>query len=405
MRILFIHEVDYFGKPVYEMHEFPELLSLSGHDVTFMEFSESYINSPRHLRTISRLVRGKVHPESWITLISPPMTGFSKFDRLLATIAHIPQLVKQISSKNYDVIYLLSVPTTGWQSVGLARLFGVPILFRALDVSHKIRRTVFSGIIKAAESYVYRNATYLSANTPAMLEYCRGISKRTKASGVQLPPVDLSHFQKTRNGITRSSLGISEKSWVIAYMGTFFDFSGLLQIMRDFALAKKEREELVLLLIGGGPLEHELINLSIELQIEDAVFFTGFVDYSLLPSFLKIADVAINPFEKELVTNVALPHKVLQYMASGIPAISTDLDGLFAVLGGDSGVDWVDSPAEIIPRAVAMSQRSSQELEKQAEIQLHAVNLIFNLPKSVTAIEEALLSTIESNQFLKYAGG
>ena len=33
MKILFIHEVNYRAKVVFEMHEFPELLSLAGHEV------------------------------------------------------------------------------------------------------------------------------------------------------------------------------------------------------------------------------------------------------------------------------------------------------------------------------------------------------------------------------------
>jgi hypothetical protein len=40
MKILFVHEVSWFSKVVYEIHDFPELLSLSGNDVSFLEFEE-----------------------------------------------------------------------------------------------------------------------------------------------------------------------------------------------------------------------------------------------------------------------------------------------------------------------------------------------------------------------------
>ena len=37
MKILFIHEVGWFNKVIYEMHDFPELLSLKGHEVHFKD--------------------------------------------------------------------------------------------------------------------------------------------------------------------------------------------------------------------------------------------------------------------------------------------------------------------------------------------------------------------------------
>ena len=40
MKLLFIHEVSYRKKVIFEMHEIPELLAVRGHDITFLEFDE-----------------------------------------------------------------------------------------------------------------------------------------------------------------------------------------------------------------------------------------------------------------------------------------------------------------------------------------------------------------------------
>ena len=40
MKLLFIHEVSWRKKVVYEIHDFPELLAMRGHDVTFFEYDE-----------------------------------------------------------------------------------------------------------------------------------------------------------------------------------------------------------------------------------------------------------------------------------------------------------------------------------------------------------------------------
>ena len=40
MKILFVHEVNWRTKVVYEVHDYPELLSLAGHEVVFIDFPE-----------------------------------------------------------------------------------------------------------------------------------------------------------------------------------------------------------------------------------------------------------------------------------------------------------------------------------------------------------------------------
>ena len=40
MKILFVHEVNWRKKPIYEIHDYPELLSLRGHEISFIDFPE-----------------------------------------------------------------------------------------------------------------------------------------------------------------------------------------------------------------------------------------------------------------------------------------------------------------------------------------------------------------------------
>ena len=108
-------------------------------------------------------------------------------------------------------------------------------------------------------------------------------------------------------------------------MGSFFYFSGLADVLQKLALMD---ERPVLVLIGGGEQDAELRTMTEKLHLEDCVKFTGFVGFAELPSYLSMADVAINPMVPSMVSNKALPNKVLQYMASGLPVVTTRLDGL-----------------------------------------------------------------------------
>jgi glycosyltransferase involved in cell wall biosynthesis len=116
-------------------------------------------------------------------------------------------------------------------------------------------------------------------------------------------------------------------------MGSFFYFSGLPEVIRTFA--KEANHDDYLVIIGAGEQAKQLEGIAKDLGIQNKVLFTGLVRFADLPRYLAIADVAINPLRPSLVSNTALPNKVLQYMASGLPVVSTRLRGLELTFGSD----------------------------------------------------------------------
>jgi glycosyltransferase involved in cell wall biosynthesis len=390
MRILFIHEVNYSNKVIFEMHEFPELLALRGHDVSFLHYAEFPYEKRISLRSRREVIPGRVHPDARITLISPPTFGGGSFERYLAPVLSTPALHREIARGGYDVVVLYAVPTTGWQTVAFARRHRVPVVFRALDVSHQIRRSPLSPLIRRAERYVYRNVDLLSGNNPAMASYCVEESGRTGPTTVNIAPVDLSHFAEASASTRRGELGIAPDDRVVLYMGSFFGFSGLDTVVEDMAGLFEDHPDLRLVLVGGGELDDELRAAVTRLGIHDRVVFTGVVPYAQLPDYLGMADVAINPFRPELLTHVALPHKILQYMAAGVPVVSTSLDGIRGVLGDDSGVTWVAEPTDVARAAVALAYRDAAERARIAQRQREVALETFSEQRSVDSFEEVL---------------
>lgn len=392
LKLLFIHEVNYTNKVIFEMHEFPELLALRGHDVTFFHYPEAPTVPRVSWRTARERIAGRAYPEARIQLVTPPTWGGRPIERYFAPITNYGALRREISRGGYDAIVLYAVPTTGWQATALARRHGVPLVFRALDVSHKIRRSIVSGLIRLAERYVYKNATLVSANNPAMAEYCIEESGRTGPTVVNLAPIDLGHFAAAGVESKRRELGIVDDKRVVMYMGSFFGFSGLDIVVRQFADAVAAHPELVLLLVGGGELDAELRRIVAELGLGDNVIFTGLVSYDTLPSYLQAADVALNPFVPELLTHVAFPHKVLQYMAAGVPAVSTSLRGLRGVLGDESGVTWVDQPKDVLAAAVALALGPEAERTKNSTAQRALITRLFSKEDATNSLENTLFS-------------
>ena len=359
MKILFVHEVSYRKKVIFEMHEFPELLAERGHEVTFFDFDEGAMFWAGGLTARSETIWGRVHPEAQLRVFRPYQLGVPGLDRLLAVFSSWFSLRSTLRSGRFDAIVLLAVPTYGLQTLHWAKRYGVPVAFRALDVSHKIRNNLLARAIKAIEKRIYRNSDLVLGNNPAMTAYCVRLGNRIKPAQTLLAPVDLSHFQpRHANQELREQLGIGAEETVITYMGSFFYFSGLDEIIRAFgrAVESGDAESTKLLLLGGGEQDSELRALVKDLKLEGRVIFTGFIKYDQLPDYLALSTVAINPLKKSLVTDTALPHKVLQYLALGLPVVSTPLDGLQAVFGDSAGIRWAATPAEILNESLAFAR-------------------------------------------------
>jgi glycosyltransferase involved in cell wall biosynthesis len=55
-----------------------------------------------------------------------------------------------------------------------------------------------------------------------------------------------------------------------------------------------------------------------------------------------------------MVANAALPNKVLQYLAAGLPVVSTNLRGLATVFDDEDGITWAPSSASVMREAITL---------------------------------------------------
>ena len=335
MKILFIHEVNWKRKPIFEIHDYPELLSLRGHDVSFIDFPENEkLKVGRKFysfTTEESLDQSRAHLGSKVRLVTPGRIIGSPLDRFLHSFTFVPLLILTLSRKKYDVIVLYGVPTNGWQTVAIAKFFGVPVLFRAIDVSHQLRKTNYKVLIKLAERFVYKRASWVSANNSTLADYCVSLGAKRELVSVDYPGLDLERFApRTKNRDLQVSNGIEVNDKTIVFMGTLYRFSGIPRFLELISPLLTTRSDIKFLVVGDGEGRREIENAIYRYGLKEKVKMTGFINYDDLPSTLNLADVAINTFQVNDVTNGALPWKVVQYLACGLPTVSTPLSGLVA---------------------------------------------------------------------------
>ena len=355
MKILFVHEVSWQKKVTYEIHDYPELLQLRGHEVTFVEYDEKSSNDLRKTKPFKKHFWGtesictRAHLGSRVRIVTPWRLLPSMCGRLFAIFFHPLIILRELIINKPDVIVIYSIPTNGWQTVLLARFFDIPTVFRAIDIPNSIRKTMFKRFIRTAERFVYQHVDMISTHNHSMAQYLQ-INKASSTSiSVALPGVDLVRFfPKKPSDLIQKKLGIDSSDQVILFMGTLFSFSGIIEFLTCIENRLRTSEVHKVLIIGSGEDWDRINQTIVNLNLKHKVIVTGRIEYEYLNEYLNLGTIAILPFKKNDVTNRALPWKIAQYMACGLPTVSIDLEGLVSVIEPNMGVSFAQSTEALV---------------------------------------------------------
>jgi glycosyltransferase involved in cell wall biosynthesis len=138
-------------------------------------------------------------------------------------------------------------------------------------------------------------------------------------------------------------------------------FHGLLADWIDFELIKKTAEHFAhgsVVLVGKLAADAE--EKASVLDGMKNVHFLGRKPYDDLPAYCKAFDVALNPFEINELTLAANPLKVREYLAAGLPVVSTDIPEVRVLDDCLVGVDHNDFIAKI--ETALASSKSREEI-------------------------------------------
>lgn len=391
MKILFVHEVSWFNKVVYEMHDVPELLSLRGHNVFFLDFDEG---APRARWKPVTTVESRAHNGSRVTVTTPPRFLPGILGRLLATIIQPVLFLRLMLKIRPDVVVSYSIPTSGWQIARMCKLLRTPIVARVIDVPHTLRQTVFKPLVRWAERYVFRTVDHVSTHNVALLRYCVHNGARFNQSSVIFPGIDFTRFRPDQpDFVLLNRFGIQSTDKVLLYMGTLFRFSGLFELLSELAPILNNRPEIKFLILGNGEDADRLEQLVQNLGLRGQVIMPGRIEYDELANHIQLGTVGLLPFRKELVTHCALPAKVFQYLACGLPTISTQLEGLTSSVDEGLGVTYAADLEEMSLKALRLIDEP-EELRHLAQRGISTVHELCTWDRQLQMFESVLEDVI-----------
>ena len=366
MKILVVHEVSYLKKIVYEFQILSETLSLLGHEVTVVDFDDTWKESPsKTLDLASKRVKGvyRVYQEGALTLHHPGIIRLPILSRISGALTSAAEVLSTLRQSTFDIVLLYAVPTVGLQTILAAWFYRVPLVFRSIDISHQlVPSRILSLPTRVAERIVYRRADAVSVLTPRLKSYVASYGVPESRIQVQPAGVDIQVFSPgERNDTLMARWGVGPENRVLLFMGTIYTFSGLDSVIRDLPELLVKHSDVRTLIVGGGKDELRLRKLAKDYGVADRVVFTGVLDYDLLPDIIRSATICLNPFELNDVTRDILPTKLFQYLACGKPLVATRLPGMTPFLSGEEhGVVYAELPDFVATIGALLEDRGRQ---------------------------------------------
>lgn len=136
----------------------------------------------------------------------------------------------------------------------------------------------------------------------------------------------------------RKKLGLSEKDFVILYVGRIMEIKGVMELMQAVASLKDQH---IKLLIMGSSNSGKWAFSSYEKRVKkfseqnkDQIIFTGYVDNSEVYKYASVADVQCVPTLVEEAAGLVL----MEAMAEGLPLIVTKSGGVMEYVDKDTAL-------------------------------------------------------------------
>ncbi len=202
--------------------------------------------------------------------------------------------------------------------------------------------TAFTGssALKEIEEQLFRDADLVVVSAEKLYQSKKHFNPNTH---IIRHGTDWRHFRTAIDG------DLAIPADVVELPRPIIGFHGLLADWVDYELIKKTAEHFKdgsIVLIGKIAVDAEQ-----KIKMLDGVpniYLLGRKPYAELPAYCRAFDVALNPFEISELTLAANPLKVREYLAAGLPVVSTDIPEVRVLddcLVGTSHSDFIQKVA------------------------------------------------------------
>jgi glycosyltransferase involved in cell wall biosynthesis len=314
-----------------------------------------------------------------------------------ATVSILRRLQRDAA---FDVVHACNPPDPLIYTALPARRRGAALVFDHHDLVPELFLSRFgrSGLLYRATLVAERLAFRLADVVLSTNESYRQIAitrgrKRPEDVFVVRSAPDSERFQQ----VPPDAALRDGKTYLLAYLGVMGPQDGVDHALRALAALSTQRNDWRAIFIGGGDVLKEMRSLSAELNLSDAVTFTGRIPDADVIRILSSADVCLAPDPKNPLNDLSTMNKIVEYMSLSRPIVSYDLREA-RVSAGDAALYARANDVDDFARCVATLLDSGEVRRRMGAAGRRRVEDEISWARS----EEALLAAYERARHLAH---
>lgn len=311
-------------------------------------FETSHITSPKQ----GRCNFTEEHVDGWHFFRTPDVSSLLANAPALKQLTVINRLASRLMEAaravKPDILHAHSPALNAIAALRVGRKLDIPVIYEirafwedaAVDHGTSAEWGLRYRLTRAMETYALRRVD-------AVTTICEGLRGDILARGIPqqkvtvIPnAVNIENFKvgEAPDLQLGKSLGLEGKT-VLGFVGSFYAYEGLDILLRALPIMLREKPDIRVLLVGGGPQENQLKALADELGIWAKVVFTGRVPHDEVQRYYNLIDVLVYPRLQMRLTDLVTPLKPLEAMAQGRLVMASDVGGhLELIEDGKTGV-------------------------------------------------------------------
>ena len=259
--------------------------------------------------------------------------GMAEFNLMRDLESRLEMVAEQVRP---NIIHAHSPVLNALPALRVGKRLGIPVVYEvrafwedaAVDHGTTTEGSLRYRLTRLLETRALRRANHV-------FTICEGLRKDIVARGIApgkvtvIPnAVDIESFELGGHADTalQSQLGLQGCA-VVGFIGSFYAYEGLDLLLDALPLLLRQRPEVRLLLVGGGPQEAALKAQAQRLGIADKIVFTGRVAHDQVARYYNLIDVLAYPRHSMRLTELVTPLKPLEAMAQGRLLVASDVGG------------------------------------------------------------------------------
>ncbi|RKY41051.1 MAG: hypothetical protein DRP76_00680, partial [Candidatus Omnitrophota bacterium] len=257
-----------------------------------------------------------------------PKIGRSLYG-LFFYLSLIKKVKKIYENFKFDLIFATWAYPDGFGSFLIAKTFNKPIVIKVHGSDINLYTEYF--LRRKMIAYALKNCNKVIAVSKALKERIVKIGVSEDKIVVIPNGVDTDLFKPLERDRCRERLGLPQDKKIVLFVGNLVPVKGVDVLVEAFA---RLPADMLLVLVGDGPLKNRLQAKVKEFGIENNVIFVGRTRHEAIPYYMNACDIFCLPS-----LNEGCPNVILEALACGKFVVATKVGSISEIItSGDYGI-------------------------------------------------------------------